>query len=166
MDVFSFFVSAFTALFLIVEPFGALPSFALLTQGKRDAEIKDIARRASLVGALILTAFALVGRFLLEALGVGIDALRAAGGLLLLLTALDMLRAKKEASCRCSVAELSAAAKKEDIAIVPVAIPMLSGPGAMATVMMLTARASSSWSAKPDVTSSDVPSARDERCMP
>jgi multiple antibiotic resistance protein len=144
MEALSFFASAFTALFIIVEPFGALPGFSSLTRGKSNAEIKDIAKRACIAGALILLGFALVGRFLMGALGVSMDALRAAGGLLLLLTALDMLRAKRESSCRCSAEELQAASKQEDIAIVPVAIPMLAGPGAMATVMLLASRAASS----------------------
>lgn len=139
-----FFVVSFTALFVVVEPLGAVPMVTALTRGRSREEMRRIALRASLVGALVLMVFALGGRLLLDALGVKMDAFRMAGGLLLLLTALDMLRAKA-AACRCSPAELADAAGREDIAIVPVAIPLLAGPGAMATVMMLMTRAADAW---------------------
>ncbi|MDP1829762.1 MAG: MarC family protein [Archangium sp.] len=137
-----FSAAAFTALFVVVEPIGVVPMFAALTRDRPRDEVRRIAFRASVVGGLVLTLFALGGRFFLDALGVRIDAFRMAGGLLLLLTALDMLRAKQSA-CRCSAREVEEAQSREDLAIVPVAIPLLAGPGAMATVMMLMSRATS-----------------------
>lgn len=138
----SFFAAAFTALFVVVEPIGVVPVFAALTRDRPRDEVRRIALRASVVGGLVLTLFSLGGRLFLDALGVRIDAFRMAGGLLLLLTALDMLRAK-QSSCRCSAREVEEAQSREDLAIVPVAIPLLAGPGSMATVMMLMSRATS-----------------------
>jgi multiple antibiotic resistance protein len=132
------FAAAFTAIFVVVEPFGVAPMFASLTAGRTIAEVRRIAARASIVGASVLVAFTLFGPQLLRALHVELDAFRAAGGLLLLLTALDMLRGKGE-RCRCSKKELDQARGQDDIAVVPVAVPLLAGPGSMATVMVLVA---------------------------
>ena len=132
------FAAAFTAIFVVVEPFGVAPMFASLTAARTIAEVRRIAARASIVGASVLVGFTLFGPQLLRALHVELDAFRAAGGLLLLLTALDMLRGKGE-RCRCSKKELDHARGQEDIAVVPVAVPLLAGPGSMATVMVLVA---------------------------
>lgn len=140
-ETWTFFVAALSTIFVIVEPLGVVPAFAAMTAGRSASEVRQIALRASVVGAAVLLLFALGGRLLLDLLGVRIDAFRMAGGLLLLLTALDMLRAK-QAACRCSKEELDDARTKDDIAVVPLAIPLLSGPGAMAAVMMLMSRAS------------------------
>jgi multiple antibiotic resistance protein len=130
------FAAAFTAIFVIVEPFGVAPMFASLTAGRSVDDVRRIAGRASVVGASVLIGFTLGGPQLLRALHVELDAFRAAGGLLLLLTALSMLRGKGE-RCRCSKKELDHAMGQEDIAVVPVAVPLLAGPGSMATVMVL-----------------------------
>lgn len=132
------FATAFTAIFVVVEPFGVAPMFASLTAGRSQDEVRRIAARASVVGASVLVTFTLFGPQLLRALHVELDAFRAAGGLLLLLTALDMLRGEGE-RCRCSKKELDQARQQDDIAVVPVAVPLLAGPGAMATVMVLVA---------------------------
>jgi multiple antibiotic resistance protein len=110
--------------------------FASLTAGRAAGDVRRIALRASVVGAAVLVLFTLLGPQLLRILHVELDAFRAAGGLLLLLTALDMLRGKAE-RCRCSKKELDHAKTQDDIAVVPVAVPLLAGPGSMATVMVL-----------------------------
>lgn len=140
------FAVAFTSVFVVVEPFGVAPLFASMTAGRTDADVRRIALRASVVGALVLVGFTLFGGYLLRALHVELDAFRAAGGLLLLLTALDMLRGRGD-QCRCSKAELAAASRQDDIAIVPVAVPLLAGPGSMATVMVLVADGGAAQSA-------------------
>lgn len=137
-SVITSFLVAFSAIFVVVEPFGVAPMFASMTAGRSTQEVRGIALRASLVGTFVLLSFALFGGRLLGALHVELDAFRAAGGLLLLLTALDMLRGRGK-ECRCSKAELAAAARQDDIAVVPVAVPLLAGPGSMATVMVLVA---------------------------
>lgn len=137
----SSFFASLAALFVVVEPLGVVPTFAALTADRSRADTRAIARRASIAGAFVLFAFALGGRGALSALGVRVDAFRMAGGLLLLLTALDMLRGKGS-QCRCTPTEVRDATYRHDIAVVPVAVPLLSGPGAMATVMMLSSKAS------------------------
>lgn len=127
------FLPAVTALFVVVEPLGAVPTFVAMTASLAPSAAQRVAARATLVGALVLVAVALIGKQALDLLGVRLDAFRTAGGLLLLLTALDMLRGH-QAACRCGPNESTA---QGDIAVVPLAIPLLAGPGAMATTMLL-----------------------------
>ena len=135
-----FFLIAFVSIFVVVNPIGSVPSFAALTRGRTRDDIRRIARRSTIVAGVVLTAFTFLGGALLRALGVGADAFQVAGGLLLFLTALEMLRGKAPA-CGCGPADIELAKQREDIAIVPVAIPLLAGPGSMATVMNLVTRA-------------------------
>lgn len=127
---------AFVALIVVVEPLGVIPLFLSLTRTRPSEDVRRIARRASIVGALVLLCFALFGRAILSSLGIPLDAFRIAGGLVLLLAALDMIRQKN--ACRCSPVESNGAS--DDVAIVPLAIPLLSGPGSMAAVMSLVGR--------------------------
>jgi len=127
---------AFASVFVVVSPLGAVPTFAALTRDRSSAEVRRIARRGTIVGAAVLAAFTLLGPSLLGALGVSPPAFQVAGGVLLFLTALEMLRGKAPA-CGCGPADVEAARERDDIAIVPVAIPLLAGPGSMATVMSL-----------------------------
>jgi multiple antibiotic resistance protein len=132
----SLFWIAFASLFVVVNPIGAVPTFAVLTRDRPPAEVQSIARRGTLVGALVLAVFTLFGPSLLSTLGVTRQAFQVAGGVLLFLAALEMLRGKVPA-CGFGPADIERARKREDIAIVPAAIPLLAGPGAMATVMSL-----------------------------
>jgi multiple antibiotic resistance protein len=125
---------AFASLFVVIDPFGAVPTFTALTRNRPADEIQRIARRATIVGAAVLWGFTLAGPSFLAALGVSPPAFQVAGSALLFLTALEMLRGKTP-SCACGPSDVSAAREREDIAIVPVALPLLAGPGAMATVM-------------------------------
>jgi multiple antibiotic resistance protein len=129
---------SFAALFLVVEPLGLVPIFLSLTRGRSADEVVRIANRATLIGALVLVAFTLGGRYLLDVLGIGLDGFRVAGGLLLLMTAVEMLRGKgaDDNRCRCSPLELAAGAERSDVAVIPLAMPLLTGPGAMATVLV------------------------------
>jgi multiple antibiotic resistance protein len=127
---------AFAAIFAVVGPLGAVPGFAALTRNRSRAEVRQIARRGTFVGAVVLSVFALLGPSLLATLGVSRQAFQVAGSVLLFLAALEMLRGKVP-SCSCSAQDLADAKQRDDIAIVPVAIPMLAGPGSMATVMSL-----------------------------
>ena len=127
---------AFVALIVVVEPLGVVPFFLSLTRGKPRDDIRRTAMRASIVGALVLLAFAVCGGAVLSTLGIRLDAFRVAGGVVLLLAALDMIRQKN--ACRCSPTESNAAG--DEVAIVPLAIPLLAGPGSMAAVMALVGR--------------------------
>jgi multiple antibiotic resistance protein len=97
-----------------------------------------MARRASIAGALLLFFFAFFGALIFKMFGLTLAAFRVAGGILLMLTALDMLRAETSKT-RTSKAETEEGVEKEDIAIVPLAMPVLSGPGSIAAVMVLMA---------------------------
>ena len=136
-DVVSRFVFVLTSLFVVVDPIGVVPSFIALTQSESTSEVNRLARRSSLIGGAILIFFALLGTWLFELLGLEVNALKAAGGLLLLLTALEMMRAK-HSSCKCSPEELAARKEHEDISVVPLAIPLLAGPGAISSVMIFS----------------------------
>jgi len=132
---------ALSAVFFVVDPIGVVPIFIAMTQGDPPEELRDTARRASLVAAGLLIFFALCGTVLFRVVGVSLSAFRVAGGIVLLITALDMLRAR-QSETRTSPEEAQEATIKEDIAIVPLAIPLLAGPGSIATVMVLMSRAS------------------------
>jgi multiple antibiotic resistance protein len=128
-------IASFVALFVVVEPLGVVPVFADRTGPLPRHEQIRTAYRASVVGAAILTTFALFGRPLLNALGIGVDAFQLAGSIVLLLNALEMIRGKPDSCGRCAPAE--ATRTTGDIAIVPFAIPLLAGPGSMTVTMSL-----------------------------
>jgi len=123
-------------LIVVVEPLGVVPFFISLTRGRSAEHARRIAVRASVVGALVLLTFALFGEPVLDSLGIRLDAFRVAGGFVLLLAALDMIRQRN--TCRCSPVETGTGA--DDVAVVPLAIPLLAGPGSMAAVMALVGR--------------------------
>lgn len=127
----------FTTLFVIVDPIGIVPMFLSLTRKNSSSAVKIITVRACIAGALTLIIFSLLGNRIFTFLSLNLDALRAGGGLLLLLTALDAIRGKRN-SCRCSVEEMTAGEEGHDISIVPIAIPMLAGPGAITSVMVFS----------------------------
>jgi multiple antibiotic resistance protein len=131
-------VIALPAVFFVVDPPGAVPLFLAMTAQDSPAKIRSMALRACVAGALLLFFFAFFGALIFKTFGVTLAAFRVAGGVLLLLTALDMLRAE-QSKTRTSEAETLEGAAKEDIAIVPLAMPLLSGPGSIATVMVLMA---------------------------
>jgi multiple antibiotic resistance protein len=128
------FTAALVPLIVLVDPVAAVPLFIGLTRGHTRDEALAVARRATIAGALVLIAAAIGGPALFEALHLNPAAFRAAGGGLLLLLSIDMLR-NKQKSCACGPDELEHAGK--DIAIVPLSVPILSGPGAIAAVIML-----------------------------
>lgn len=132
------FVLAFPAVFLIVDPFGALPAFLAMTTRDSAEKTRAMALKACLTAALLMAAFAVFGGVLFRFFGLTLSAFKVAGGLLLLITALDMLRAR-QSETRTSAGEEKEGDEKDDIAIVPLAIPLLAGPGSIATVMVLMA---------------------------
>jgi len=133
---------AVSALFFVVDPIGLVPIFIALTEGQSEARRAATARKASLIFVALVSFFAVGGGLLFRTLGVSLAAFKIAGGLLLALTALDMLRGQ-EPITRTSDGEMDEAARKQDVAVVPLAMPLLAGPGAIATVMVLTSRARS-----------------------
>lgn len=133
------FVLALPAVLFIVDPIGIIPMFLAMTANDPPEKCRAMARRACLVGGGVLTFFALFGTVVFTVFGVTLAAFRVAGGLLLMLTALDMLRAQRPAT-KTSEEEAREGEASEDIAIVPLAMPLIAGPGAIATVMVLMAQ--------------------------
>ncbi len=126
-------IAAFTALFVIIDPVGKAPLFVALTQGLPARERRGIAIRACLIGLGLSTLFGLTGEAALDFLGISMPAFRMAGGILLFLTALDMLFDRRRARNE-SQAE---AAEADDPSVFPLAIPLIAGPGAITTMILL-----------------------------
>jgi multiple antibiotic resistance protein len=123
------------ALLVIVDPFGTAVIFASMTANDSAASRRRQAIRATVIAAVVLVAFALVGGWLLRALGIGLPAMKVAGGLLLFLMAADMVMGRH--LLRASPEEEQAAVREEDISVFPLAIPLLAGPGAMTSMVLL-----------------------------
>lgn len=149
-ELIGFAVLSFTSIFVIVDPVTLIPIFLSLTQGDSEAKRRAVVKKACLVSLVILLLFAFTGSLIFRTLGVTLPAFQIAGGILLLFTGLDQLKVESEQK-RTSPGELEEGSHKGDVAIVPLAIPLLAGPGAIATVMMLNARASSAWAVIPIV---------------
>src|SRR5690606_8240358 len=137
-----FFLVSLSALFFVVDPLGLAPVFLALPRRGSPDKRRKAAKKATTIFFFVVSFFALGGSVVFDLLGVSLAAFKVAGGLLLLLTALDMLRSK-QSDTRTSDQEIDAAARKEDIAIVPLAMPLLAGPGSIATAVVLTSRANS-----------------------
>ena len=138
------FLSAFATLFVVIDPPGCAPIYAGLTHGATRAQARSMALRASFIAGIILLIFALFGENLLAALHIELDAFRIAGGIMLFVIALDMVfekrtqrreeRAEKIKSQGISGPEV------EDVSVFPMAMPMIAGPGSIATIMLLMSR--------------------------
>jgi len=141
----SLFLSAFVTFFVVLDPPGCAPIFAGLTRGGNDAHRRTMAIRSVGIATTILVLFALVGEPLLGALGISLDAFRIAGGIMVFLIALEMVFEKRTQRREERAEEVSRRAAElhheaEDISVFPMAIPMIAGPGSIATVMLVTAR--------------------------
>lgn len=139
-SLLSFYLLALSAMFVIVDPFTVLPIFMAMTADDPPAKRRRMALRASVVAFGVLTAFALGGSLVFRVFGITLPAFKIAGGILLLLTSLDMLRVQTPRT-RSTPDETEEGAAKEDVAIVPMAIPLLAGPGSIATAMVLVSQA-------------------------
>jgi multiple antibiotic resistance protein len=133
-------ITAVSAVFFIVDPFAATPAFLAMTAGYKRARRKQMARRAALTCLVILSVFATFGKYLFRLFGITLPAFKFAGGLLLLLVALDMLQARRSRT-RETPEEHTDACEIEDVGIIPMGIPMLAGPGSISTVMVLVGQA-------------------------
>lgn len=136
---FELFIVALPAVFLVVDPVGIVPIFLSMTAGDTPDKIHKMAFRACVVAGSLLIFFAAFGGVIFKVFGITLSAFRIAGGILLLMTALDMLRARPSQT-RTTPEEAAEGAVKEDVAIVPLALPLLAGPGSIATVMVLVSK--------------------------
>ncbi|HLL05023.1 MAG TPA: MarC family protein [Myxococcaceae bacterium] len=133
------FLVALSAVFFVVDPIGVVPIFLAITAGDSVEKIRRTALRACLVAGGLLLFFAVFGGVIFQVFGVSLAAFRVAGGILLLITALDMLRARPSET-RTSQTEQQEGVIKEDVALVPLAMPLLAGPGAIASAMVLMSK--------------------------
>jgi multiple antibiotic resistance protein len=131
------FVSAFITLFVVIDPPGCAPIFAGLTSGATPAQARAMAIRACLIAGVILLLFATFGESLLGALHIELDSFRIAGGLMLFLIALDMVFEKRTQRREQRAEQVRATPEVEDVSVFPMAMPMIAGPGAIASVMLL-----------------------------
>lgn len=136
----AFFAAAVATIVSVVDPVGIAPLFLALTPLVDPAQKLVIMRRAVLVSAVILILFAFAGRFLLQALGITVPAFSIAGGILLMLIAIDMLFARPSRT-RETPEEGMEALRSTDVSVFPLAIPILSGPGSIATVILYMSQA-------------------------
>lgn len=128
------------SLFLIINPVSTAPVFLAITPDATREERIKMARTACLISTGILLTFAVVGQHIFSALGITLPAFQIAGGLLLSTIAFDMLRATQD-DRRLTPEERKIAAAKEDIVVIPLAVPLLCGPGAISTTVILQAQA-------------------------
>jgi multiple antibiotic resistance protein len=149
-DVLALSLVSLSAIFFVVDPLSAVPFFLAMTRRHTAEERRQTALRAAVAAALVLSGFSLAGAWIFKLLGIGLPAFKVAGGVVLLLLALDMIRTQPSKT-RITEGEVTAGADKEDVAIVPLAMPLLAGPGSIATAIVLMARARAGpwWHALP-----------------
>jgi multiple antibiotic resistance protein len=143
---FEALVTTFVTLFVVIDPIAVAPLFVALTQDMTDAMRRRIALRAILVAFGLLAAFGIAGKALLAGIGIGLPAFRISGGLLLFLMAVDMLFER-----RTERREKRAAEEGPDPSVFPLATPLIAGPGALATMILLTAQHAGNRTAQVEV---------------
>jgi multiple antibiotic resistance protein len=140
----TFLLVAVSSIFFLVDPFAAIGTFLAITADEDARARKAMARKGAITCFVVLTSFALIGKFIFRMFGITLPAFEIAGGLILLLIGLDMLQAKRSPTQESS-GETADAAAKDDAGIVPLGIPMLAGPGAISSVMVLIGQAGKWW---------------------
>lgn len=131
---FDLFIPSFVTLFVVMDPIGISPLFMALTQGMDAAKRRAVAVRACIIAGVLLTLFAFLGEGVLNFLGISMPAFRIAGGILLLLTALDMLFERRTQRRKDQSEETES---DDDPSVFPLAMPLIAGPGSIATVILL-----------------------------
>ena len=142
-------ITAFVTFFVVLDPPGMGPIFVTITRSESAEYRRLMALRGSFVALVILLVFAFTGDLVLRGLGISLAAFRIAGGILLLLIAIDMLFARATPLRRTTPAEESEAERKQDISVFPLAIPLIAGPGALTSTVLLMGRAADQCQAAP-----------------
>ena len=135
---------AFTTLFATISPVDVAALFAALTPGTSPKQRRVMALKGTLIAATILLVFAIFGNAVLTSLGIGLPALRTAGGILLLLISIDMVFARTSGGTSTTDDETEAG-HKNDISVFPLATPLIAGPGTMGAVILLMAQVHGDW---------------------
>ncbi len=136
----SFSLLSLSAIFFVVDPMGVIPVFIAMTHADPPEKRRSMAKRASVTAFFILSLFAVAGTLIFRVFGITLGAFKVAGGVLLLLTSIEMLKAQQRRTLVTPEEELEGV-QKEDVAIFPLAIPLLAGPGSIATVTALMGKA-------------------------
>lgn len=131
-------VKFFVVFFVVVEPISLIPVFAALTEGASKGYKRKMACKSVVIAGIILLAFALAGGWLLETMAISLDAFRIFGGLMLFLIALDMVFVRQSGARSTTSSEEAEVKRREDISVFPLAFPFIAGPGALATVLLVT----------------------------
>ncbi|MGN7160095.1 MarC family protein [Sphingomonas sp. SAFR-052] len=141
------FVSSLITFFVVIDPPGCAPIYAGLTTGASDVQRRSMAIRAVGIATAILVVFALFGQALLKALGISLDSFRIAGGIMLFLIALEMVFEKRTQRREDRAQKIIETHEVEDVSTFPMAMPMIAGPGSIASVMLLMSQVGD-WSAR------------------
>lgn len=145
--VLEFALLAFGSLFVIIDPIATVPTFLAITPRETPAERQRMARLASIIAACVLLIFAASGGLIFRYLGITLPAFQFAGCVVLLMVAMDMLRAQRS-RVQDTTEERAAGSEKEDIAITPLGVPLMAGPGAITTAILLHNQAAGDWTRK------------------
>jgi len=135
-----FALVALSAVFFVIDPLANVPLFLTITSSHTAEQKRRVARRAAFATWLILCIFALAGGVIFQLFGISLGAFKIAGGIMLMLMSIDMMRAHTSET-KTTAEEQNESRARDDVAIFPLAIPMLAGPGAIATVMVFMSRA-------------------------
>jgi multiple antibiotic resistance protein len=141
-SITSYALVSFGSLFSIVDPFAAVPIFLALTGGQPRTVQAKTALRASATCFVVMTTFGIAGSYIFTFFGITLPAFKIAGGILLFGVGLEMMRAKRS-DTRATKEEAIEAETRDDVGLIPLGIPLLSGPGAIATVTVLVGKATS-----------------------
>jgi multiple antibiotic resistance protein len=135
-------IKTFIIFFVVIEPVSLVPMFGAMTRGGEPGYRRKMAWKSVAISAGIFIVFALVGDWLLRLLGISVSAFKIAGGMLLFLLAVDMVLARESGLRSTTVREQEEAKYRDDISVFPMAFPLITGPGALATLLLLTAETS------------------------
>ncbi len=147
-DLLQFSFVALTSVFFLVDPIAAIPTFLAMTAEQDPGGRRRMAKRAAWTCLVVLTGFAAAGKLIFRLFGITLPAFKIAGGVILLLIGLDMLRARRSPT-KETPGDAAEGAEREDVGIIPLGIPMLAGPGSISTVMVLTGGMPDWWYAVP-----------------
>jgi multiple antibiotic resistance protein len=143
-EILEFALLAVTSVFFLVDPFAVIPLFLAVTESSPEVERRQVARRAAWTCAIVLRTFSVAGSLIFKAFGITLPAFKIAGGIILLQIGLDMLQARQSGT-KSTPEETQEGAAKADASIIPLGMPMLAGPGAISTVMVLVGESRTMW---------------------
>jgi multiple antibiotic resistance protein len=147
-DILQFSLVALSSIFFIVDPLAAIPSFLAMTAGDSEVKRRRMARQAAWTCFLVLSIFSLAGTLIFKLFSITLPAFKIAGGLVLFLVAVDMLQARRSGTQEVTEERLEGT-EKEEVGVTPMGIPMLAGPGAISTAMVLMGQSRNWWQTIP-----------------